>query len=382
MTELSPLLRLLEAPAPPRLPAHTWTERLGGDLVARLTRGGLLVDAGTATHLPCRRGGDCARRVVPNPLSAAHPLVAVCARDDGEGCDPEPVTPAEAQLLAVSMDGLVRQVRRAFGIGGVVDAADAGFPDVLGVGLLGDCRVLLALQPGLPGFEAWLESLGKALVLVPTGRAACPALVRRHGAGSAVELRALDVALHVDGRHLAVANPPLVVREEIRLAYGDEPSVCELIDQDGRRPLTTRGYAELLAERDAFDLFLDTTATVEGGAHPGSRRLEDGSVEQVALTRHEAAALLELITTGRSLRAGDFKSVTVNAVDKVVERARRKLDVRRGRYEWRAIHTLPGATPEAKRWRFEPSGLRSWAVLTPGIGEPAQFGTRMGKRAR
>lgn len=72
---------------------------------------------------------------------------------------------------------------------------------------------------------------------------------------------------------------------------------------------------------------------------------------------------MELITTGRSLRAGDFKTVAVNAVDKVVEHARRKLDVRLGRYEWRAIHTLKGATPEAKRWQFRGEAPGRWAVI-------------------
>ena len=49
----------------------------------------------------------------------------------------------------------------------------------------------------------------------------------------------------------------------------------------------------------------------------------------------------------------------MNAVDKVVERARRKLDVRLGRYRWRAIRTLAGATPEAKRAGIRAIGQRA-----------------------
>lgn len=367
MTELFPLLRLLEAPAPPRLPARTWTERLGGDLVARLTRGGLLVDAGTATHLPCRRGGDCARRVVPNPLGAAHPLVAVCERDDGEGCDPEPLTPADAQLLAVSMDGLVWQVRRAFGIGGVVDAADAGFPDVLGVGLLGDCRVLLALQPGLPGFEAWLATLDCTLVLVPTARSLSLAVRGRFGRGVPVEVRPLYEAVRLEGRTL-VADPAPAraeLHDSARPRYDAPPPACEVIDRDGRRPVSVADYEELVAGAGSLDLFVDATVTVEGGGHRGLRRLPDGTTEEVTLTKHEAAAIIELVTTRRALRAGDFKTLPVNAIDKVVERARKKLDVRRGRYEWRAIHTLAGARREAKRWQFRPEEVGRWAIVVP-----------------
>lgn len=36
------------------------------------------------------------------------------------------------------------------------------------------------------------------------------------------------------------------------------------------------------------------------------------------------------------------------------------------RYEWRAIHTLAGATPEAKRWQFRPPEGERWAAVVAG----------------
>jgi hypothetical protein len=78
---------------------------------------------------------------------------------------------------------------------------------------------------------------------------------------------------------------------------------------------------------------------------------------------HEAAALVELVRTRRALREGDFATVAVNAVAKVVERGRRKVDVQLGRYEWRAFHTLRADTPEGKRGQFNPMGGARFAVV-------------------
>ena len=246
-----------------------------------------------------------------------------------------------------------------------MDSRDAGFPEVTAIGQLGERPVFFARQPGLPGFAAWLQSLPTALVLVPTARSLPAGLTLRFSPGNAVELRPLDTELHLDGYAFvaAAAGPLLTFKDSMRASYEVAGAVCEVVDQDGRRSLSAAGYVALVADTSQFDLFLDTTVAVEGGGHRGSRRLPDGTVEEVVLTKHEAAAIIELVTTGRALRAGDFKTVTVNAVDKVVERARRKLDVRLGRYEWRAIHTLAGATPEAKRWQFRGAGVGRWAVV-------------------
>jgi hypothetical protein len=123
----------------------------------------------------------------------------------------------------------------------------------------------------------------------------------------------------------------------------------------------------LVARAAELDLFIDTTITVDGGGHRGVRRDDRGVAEEAALTKHEAAALVELISTRKALRAGDFASVGVNAIDKVVERARSKVDVKQGRYKWRAIHTLAADTPEAKRWQFNPPSEMRFAITFPAL---------------
>lgn len=360
MTGLSRVLALLEGSTWPRLPRVTWVEQLGVDATEALLRGGVLVGEGQATHLPCPLGG-CARRVVALPDGG---LVGLCERDDGAGCAELRVTAEQAELLAVSGDGLVRQLRRALRLSGA-SQLDTGFPGAVLLGEGGGRPVFFARQPGLAGFDAWLGSLTEATVWVPTRRWVPPAVLQRFRAPP-VELRLLDGELRLEGHQLMVPwePPQLLVRDVAapRLVAG-APVVCELLDGQGRRPLTAADYAELVAEVGSFDLFLDTTAATQGGSYPGLRRLVDGTVERVALTKHEAAAIVELVTTGRALRAGDFKTLTVSSVDKVVEHARRKLDVKLSRYEWRAIHTLPGATREAKQWQFRPEGLGRWGVV-------------------
>lgn len=360
MTGLSRVLALLEGATWPKLPRVSWVEQLGAHLVEALLRGGVLTSGGLATHLPCPLGG-CARRVVALPDSG---LVGLCEREDGAGCEELRVTPEQAELLVVSDEGLVRQLRRALRLGGTTQP-DAGFPGALLLGEGAGGPVFFARQPGLAGFEAWLGSLAEGTVWVPTRRWAPPAVLQRFRAPP-VEVRVLDGALRLEGHQLVVPwePPQLLVRDVAapRLV-ASAPVVCEVLDGQGRRPLTAAAYAELVAEAESFDLFLDTTTATRGGSYPGLRRLEDGTVERVALTKHEAAVIVELVTTGRALRAGDFKTLTVGAVDKVVEHARRKLDVKFGRYEWRAIHTLQGASKEAKQWQFRPEGLGRWGVV-------------------
>ncbi len=367
MSPLGALLRLLESPSPPRLPVRLWVEQLGADGVGRFCRGGILVERGRAAYWPCGGGGACARRIVENPLSETHPLIAVCESEDGYYCDSIPLTEAEAKELALSLDEVIRQLRRAMGIVGMVDGGEADFPEARGIGQLAGRRVLLALQPGLPGFEAWLGSLKAAVVLIPTGRSLSLGLRQRFGAGSAVEIRVIDEIVELSGHQwvLATTAAPEAVLDGTRPLRPVEPAVCVAVDQDGRRELNPAEYGAIIAECSSLDLFVDTTFAGEAGKCRGSRRLPDGRAEPVALTKHEAAVIVELVTTKRALRAGDFQTTTVNAVERSVERARKKLDVRLGRYEWRAIHTLPGPTPEAKRWQFKPTEVLRWCVIQP-----------------
>ena len=366
---LHELLRLVEQAKSPTMLVSQWRARIGGELTPLLVRLGVLVEREPTPSHPCGGpwGDGCPRRVVENHGCTSHPFVAVCGRDDGS-C-PEVLLRAEdREVLALSIDGLVRVLRRTLGIGGTIERDEAGFPDARRIGERGGRAVFLALSPAFPGFDAWLAARGDALVLAPFGLGLPTSVRDRFGAGQRVELVLLpDVLRLEDGGAIVGALPEalLSLREPGGPPYAVRSPMCVVVDQDGRRPLTAEEYMALVARAAELDLFIDMTITVDGGGHRGVRRDDRGVAEETALTKHEAAALVELISTRKALRAGDFASVGVNAIDKVVERARSKVDVKQGRYKWRAIHTLAADTPEAKRWQFNPPEAMRFAVVRP-----------------
>jgi hypothetical protein len=365
-TSLHELLRLMEQAKSPTMLASQWRERIGAELTPLLVRLGVLVEQEPLPSHPCGGpwGDGCPRRVLENHGGASHPFVAVCGRGDGS-CREILLRAEDREALAISVDGVVRVVRRALGIGGAIERDDAGFPDARRIGERGGRAVFLVLSPAFPGFEAWLAARGDALVLVPFGIGVATAVRDRFGAGQRVELAVLRDVLRLEGGAIVGAPPEpiLALREPRGVPYGSLSPTCIVIDNDGKRALDAAEYRALVARARELDLFVDTTVTVDGGAHRGLRRDDDGVVREAALTKHEAAAIVELISTRKALRAGDFASLSLNAIDKVVERARSKIDVKQGRYRWRAIHTLAADTPEAKRWQFNPPRELRFAIV-------------------
>ncbi len=346
------LLALYERPEPPVLYVNQWLELLGAEVFGVVERLGLLRPYAPLAFYPCggAHGDGCPRRVLPNEGSTTHPFVAVCGND--HGCREVLLTADDRRVLALSVDGLVRQLRRALGITGTTATEPAGFPATLRIGELGSHAAFLARSPATPGFEGWLGARGEAVVLVPNGRHVGPALRERFGVGQRVQLLPIgeQVLLTADGLKVRASSPPAVERSA---------AWCTIVDQDGTRSATRQEYEALVAKRTELDLFLDLTVTAEAGGHPGSMRDAGGQVVDVVLTKHEAAAIAELVTMRKAMRGGDFRTVGATDRVKVVERARRKLDLPLSRYSWRSIHTLPADTPEAKRFHFNPPlGLR------------------------
>jgi hypothetical protein len=144
-----------------------------------------------------------------------------------------------------------------------------------------------------------------------------------------------------------------------------EPHVCTLLSAAGATALSAVWYAALMPQ--SFDFFLDTTVTVERGGYAGRRSHPQAEPETCVLTPSEAAVIVQLVSARVALRAGDFDGVAVLHVDKAVERARQKLDVRLGRYRWRSIHTLRGDARTTKRYQFNPPADLTWGVVVPLI---------------
>lgn len=361
---LSKLLELLEGATPPRLPASAWHGLVGEGATARLLRAGLLAPNGTSSVFPCDGcyGRTCPRQVVPNLLSRTHPLLAVCGNSEGEQCDTLELTEPEAEELVFSNSGFIRQLRRVFDVHGVASPVSAGFPEVQHLGERAGADVFFAQAPAMPGFDIWLRSLRSARVLVPTARALPPAL-RQGLTPAGVEIVVLAETILLGERGLV---PLLTVQPSQAQAEPPTSSktTCILYSEAGERELTLTEYNDVLAESESMDLFLDATRKAGGSRYRGGR-LDGDTFHEEFLTHNEAQAILELVRTGRPLRAGEFDSLSLNNMERLIERARKKLDVRLARYSWRAFHTLTGDTPQANRWQFRPDQLRRWAVLAP-----------------
>jgi len=350
-------MKLLEQSQVPSMHRPWWHDYVGEQLTQALLDSGLLLKANPTTWYPCGgpRDNGCPRFVIQENGR----FVAVCGRTP-KACPELVLTEDELCPLEFSHKAFVHALRRGFAITGKIDADDVDFPNTTRIGDRAGRAVYLALSPAYPGFESWLGSRGEALVLVPSARRIATKTFERFNARNETQLVALSNTLRlVSGRLVGTLGEELLWAKEPTA----DPAVCVVVDQDGRRTLSSREYQQLVAHADEYDLFIDTTVTIEGGGHRGGRRTGTGEWEEVSLTKHEAAVLVELITTRKALRTGDFKTVSVNHVGKTVEHARKKIDLSLRTREWRSIHTLPGDVREAKRWVFNPAPSIRWAAL-------------------
>lgn len=371
-------LRLLQQDREPVLHTAMFAEQIGGETFDALKRSGVLVRADPADWYPCGGpdGDGCPRRVVENPGNPEHPYIAVCGREP-PGCLDVPLTEANLEQTAVSVAGLARWLRELFDIQGTFELTDTVFPDVLTLGQAqwgGINRdVFLAFAPLNPAFPTFLALRKKAsqgtLVLVPTRLWVPTSLSDLHGPGDRVELLFLeDVLENQNGaiRLNLTESLPNAVREIASPCYSPDRPFCRLLDQNGDRPISESEYRAIKNNADDRDLFIDTTTTIDAGRHPAGRRDLKGTYKETALTPNEARLLIALISTRKSMSLHELRSLGPDHPDKVIERARRKVDVKLSRYNWRAIHTLRGdGIPESKQYSFNPPAEMSSAVLLP-----------------
>lgn len=355
---LGELFELLECDPAPAFHIAAWRRLLGDTLANQLVVAGILVRMHQETWYPCERsdGSRCRLRVVDNPdQSSDYPFIATCPYLCG-GCRPIPLVASDLVKRAFLREAFVREVRRAFGVTGQMDFGYVGYSDVIRIGDLKGRPAYLAFAPGHADFDEWIARQGRAYVMVPVGRWMSPATFERCAPGREVELIVLREALEF-GEQGLVANWPKGLESR--------GPVCVMHDMAGLHELTARQYREVVARVAMYDLFVDMTAAVDGGGYRGVRKNPDGTTDDVVLTKLEAAVIFELASTGRPLRAGEIKGVDVEDVEQLIERARRKVDVRLGRYKWRALHTLAGGRQKPKRWRFVPSSNLQWCVVVP-----------------
>lgn len=334
-----------------------WRKLANPWIVDRLADMRVLVEVSQAKWHPCEISRDhtCALRV--EELLDAPPSQQLIATCPGWRNPPLKLSQRDLFMLTFSRDAFVRELRSAFHVVGPMDFGYNGCREVMRIGELRGRPVFVALMPGLAEFESWLAHCVESYVMVPVWRWLSPSLVSHCAPRGPTELIALSEVL--------------VLKEEGFVAHWpkkDHQAHCVAYTHEGQLTLTEHEYRNFLARAAAFDMVLDKTVVVDGSRYRGLKRNLDGTREEVVLSHSEAAVIVELASTGRALRRGEFLSVSATHVDKIVEHARGLLDIQLTRFKWRAIKLVKGKEKEAKAYQFQPPAGMTWAILAPIAG--------------
>lgn len=362
--DLSGLLSLIERDPATELHIADWRKLLGTRTVELLSEVRILTESRHVRWYPCELSRDhtCALKVECDPDgSPSQPFVASCP---GLTSGPLRLAARDLTIHTFHRDAFMKELRRAFRVDGPMDFTPVGCREVFRIGDLRGRPAYLGLMPGFEGFEFWLAHCGEAYVMVPIGRWLSTLSLGRCLPGSATEVIVLADVLEMREGGL-VAHWPKAPREITCVAYGHE----------GRFELTDREYRRLVARAAQYDLFLDTTYVARDNGYLGHKRHLDGTREETVLSRSEAAAIVELASRRVPMRLGQFRSIDVGHLVRIVEHARKKLDVTlEQRSDWRSIQTHKGITSEANEFHFHPPADLKWLVVASlsmaGYAEP------------
>lgn len=358
-----------------QLPTGTRTEldaRFGAQIVTDLIATDILVPGPRAAQYSCPRVGEaCPRDIIDNVGDPDFPFVAVPSGVE-HCCDAVLLTAADVATWTTSRPRLVALLSSLFRVRGPANLRDEAFPSAHRLGRakwLGEEREVL-LCTNLNGAAPTAFLLARKAQRQPTlvlaharTRFTSPDIELHFGSGDVVVVFLEDELELVNG-HMR-RRQVLVARESVPPFYS-APAFCVLVDPDGAREIDEGAYRQVLASAETeLDLLLDLTTTVSAGRHPTGRR-GDGAFIKGSVTPQQGAAYAELMERQQAVRAAEIRALDgVNHPEKLIEAARRELDVKLGRYEWRSTELLRGDTPEAKRYWFRPpEGLR-WALLRP-----------------
>src|SRR5262249_49287808 len=126
----------------------------------------------------------------------------------------------------------------------------------------------------------------------------------------------------------------------------------------------------------------DMTTTVDGGQYPSGYRVIDKRSNKVRfvetkLTPKEAPIIARLIENRpKAILMRHLVDTAIDDSDRLIERARTKVDVELTRRNWRGFKTLPGDAPADKMYRFSPPDGTTWIFL----GLLGMFGAPVGDR--
>lgn len=163
-----------------------------------------------------------------------------------------------------------------------------------------------------------------------------------------------DIRLVSLGDLLAERTFDLQLIEELE-APPPADAYCSVVTQEGKGFLKEHEYRALFETRRDYDMFID------GFTRRVWKRTGAGKSVEEKLTPSELEVLVAYIRSGKARRPARF-----NSTIKVFETARRKVDVKTGRYIWRAFttHRTP-ANPSMKQYQFAPPAGFKFCLILP-----------------
>lgn len=372
-TGLPALMRRINAIGPPTDLASWWCRTLGISLTKTLVRLNILINPTIVATIRCGDSlrGDCRRRVTPAPNTVPQAYWATCTHPSGS-CGVTRMSREQVTEFEFSMVEFIDLLRRLFALTGPIAPPTPNGVSPQHIGEHRGVPVFLLRAHGLRCLDAWVRCYTRAIFLVPTVRDLSSVMLAGHGHGKAVEVIVLDEVLEHQGDTFRVHWPPLpppqVSAAGISSPTLTEVFVREVYAHDGQRKIGRAEYEELRERGSTYDLFLDQTDSAtdssgnkDGQRRPGWSRPPGQEALAVSLTKHETDAIVELVRAGRPLRATEFTHVDVTAIGKVVEHARKAIDIKLGARSWRAIHT--SGDGRDKMWEFRPPTAMRWAVI-------------------
>jgi hypothetical protein len=260
-------------------------------------------------------------------------------------------------------------VRQLLDVRGPFELLDATYSDTVHLGEINDgagvCDAFLSLASwdrSLPALLAERMLLPRrSVVFVPTSRGVPLELIHRHPPGSHVTLAFLVDVIAARSGELVVlpTSAELLAPKTLPIAH-----FCKVQTADGTRDLFRHEYDDIVRSAVEFDLFIDAVVPRASMKYAAGRRPARGRFEWTELSRFEAGAIAELVRRGTLVRARDLAILQgILHPARIVEAARRKVDVRLERYKWRAIHTQAAGSKRDVRYVFAPPPELKFAIL-------------------
>ena len=374
---LQKLLQLVRQSDSPNMSFRDAFRVLGTPALDRMTDG----DADHLAHVSVAAGGAIAEGLWSHHTRlrkqlAAHRQAPPINRD-----------PAEQHELQGS---IVAMLRRLFGLQGemISSAGDESAGCVCLGQLYRDGRAYDVYFCGAgwdSSLHAFLAERGRAsrpsIMLIPTFAGVPFSAIHRYAPGSHVILATLVNLLCVRGERFCV-KPSF---DSLTDGSGAEIGPgWWIMTQEGKRPIARREYDDIVARRDQFDLFLDGAGTASSQFYSAGYRDRGGRFHPATLSGHQMHALTELISRGVALRARDFRCLEATAIRQpagTIDTARRSVDLRLSRSEWRTFHTIPAKDRAERRYVFRPPAELCYACIVYGSSDPAPTRQQTASRA-